>query len=328
MDATPWDSVDPLTKVLHSLRTDGVFYCRSKLSAPWSLRMPTMGRCVWFHAVTAGRCVLWTDDAEALEVSSGDFVLVPHGRGHVVGSDAETPAALVTELPQEMVSDRYSILEYGSGGPQTTLVCGVIRLETPFVSDLGSLLPPLIHLNSTSSMQTEWVSGTIRLLAAEARNLRPGGETVLTRLADILVVQSIRAWLENNAQRQKGLLAAVNDPHIGRVLVQVHEDPSGAWSVPTLAKIAGLSRSGFCARFRQLMDQTPMQYVTYLRMRVVQRILTKGKASVGELAEQYGYRSEAAFNRAFKRCVGISPGAFRREVEYKDHRGTRLVYDS
>jgi AraC-like DNA-binding protein len=315
MAANPWDSVDPLARILHSLRTDGTFYCRSELSAPWGLQMPTMDGCVWFHAVTSGHCTLQTDDVGAVEVSTGDFVLVPHGRGHTLCSDAEAPAALVTELPQEMVSDRYSLLAYGEGGPQTTLVCGVIRLETPFVSDLGSLLPPLIHLNASSSMQTEWVSGTLRLLAVEAKGLRPGGETVLTRLADILVVQSIRAWLESNAQQQTGLLAAVNDAQIGRVLMQVHEDPSDAWSVESLAASAGMSRSGFCARFRQLMDTTPMQYVTHLRMRAVQRTLQAGKASVGELAEQYGYNSEAAFNRAFKRCVGVSPGAVKRAAK-------------
>lgn len=312
MAASPFDTIDPLAEALHSLRTDGAFYCRSELSAPWALEMPTMDGCVWFHAVTVGRYTLQTDDAEAIEVSTGDFVLVTHGRGHTLRSDPETPAELVTEVPQEMVSDRYSLLEYGKGGAPTTLVCGVIRLETPFVSDLGALLPPLIHLDAASLMQTEWVRGTLRLLAAEAKRLRPGGEMVLTRLADILVVQSIRAWLENHAQQQTGLIAAVNDAHIGRVLMQVHKDPSSERCLTSLAAIAGMSRSGFSARFRQLMNETPMQYVTRLRMRAAQRILQEEKANVGELATQFGYRSEAAFNRAFKRCVGVSPGAVKR----------------
>lgn len=153
---------------------------------------------------------------------------------------------------------------------------------------------------------------TLRLLAAEAKRLQPGGETVLTRLADILVVQSIRAWIEKNAHQRTGLLAAVNDTQIGRVLIQVQKDLTRAWSVPSMASIAGMSRSSFCARFAQLMETTPMQYVTHLRMHAVRRALRDGRATVDELAQQYGYRSEAAFNRAFKRCIGVSPGTVER----------------
>lgn len=147
---------------------------------------------------------------------------------------------------------------------------------------------------------------------AEARELRPGGETVITRLADILVIQAIRSWIERDPAAQTGWLGALQDRQIGRAIAAIHREPARPWTVSTLAAEVGMSRSAFAARFTQLVGEPVMHYLARWRMHVAMNWLREETFGVGEMASRLGYRSEAAFSRAFKRFIGVSPGAARR----------------
>lgn len=311
-----WAPMDPLGEALHFLRMTGLFYCRSELTAPWGLSMPAMPGCLWFHVVTAGRCGLDVEDVSSVTLSPGDFALVPHGQGHLVRTTADIEAPDVRDVPQDMVSDRYSLLKYGGGGAPTTLVCGVVRFDQPAAHSLIRLLPPVIHLDASSSApHAEWMASTLRLIATEAGQVRPGGETIMTRLADILVIQAIRAWLERDPGARMGWLGALQDPQIGRAIMLVHRDPGRAWTVAALAAASAMSRSAFAARFTTLVGESPMHYVARWRMQLAATLLSDEKATLGEVADRLGYQSEAAFSRAFKRFVGVSPGAARRTAD-------------
>jgi transcriptional regulator GlxA family with amidase domain len=177
------------------------------------------------------------------------------------------------------------------------------------------LLPKVIHIDSGWSARTGmagWMRSTLQLLAAEAQELRPGGETIITRLADVLVVQAIRTWMERDPSARTGWLAALHDPRIGRALMLVHREPARTWSVESLASAVGMSRSGFAARFTELVGEPAMQYVTRWRMLVALTWLSESDASLSQMAGRLGYQSEAAFSRAFERILGTSPGAARR----------------
>jgi AraC-like DNA-binding protein len=163
-----------------------------------------------------------------------------------------------------------------------------------------------------SSPQVEWLQSTLRFIAAEAREMRPGGEAVITRLSDILVIQAIRSWIAHDPAGQRGWLGALQDRQIGRALAVVHRDPARAWSVSSLAAEAAMSRSAFAARFTELVGEPAMRYVARWRMHAALRSLKEDGVRLGELAGRLGYRSEAAFSRAFKRFMGVSPGAVRR----------------
>ena len=158
----------------------------------------------------------------------------------------------------------------------------------------------------------EWIASTLRFMAAEAREPRLGGETVITRLADILVIQAIRSWIEQDPAAQTGWLGALRDPQIGRAISLIHRDPARTWTVASLADEVAMSRSAFAARFAELVGEPPMHYVTRWRMHAAVTWLREGDATLGELALRLGYQSEAAFSRAFKRFIGVSPGAVRR----------------
>ncbi|WP_086826253.1 AraC family transcriptional regulator [Allokutzneria sp. NRRL B-24872] len=303
---------DPLAEALHALRMTGVFYCRSEFTAPWGVTLPPVTDCLWFHVVTAGRCVLEVEGAEPRTLLPGDLVLVPHGRGHVLRGTPDAPVPAIEGLAHDYVSDRYAILQYGGGGAETVLVCGAVRFDHPTARYLVDLLPKIIHVEPAGAPQAEWMQSTLRLIAAEAATLRPGGEAVITRLSDILVVQGVRSWLENDPSARTGWLGALRDSQIGRALTLVHREPEREWTVASLASELAMSRSAFAARFTDLVGEPAMQYVTRWRMLVALDVLRTEGASVATLAGRLGYQSEAAFSRAFKRIVGVSPGSVKR----------------
>jgi len=185
-------ATDPLGEALHLLRMDGAFYCRSELRAPWGHTLPALPGYLWFHVVTSGSLELAAGD-EVRALAPGELALVPHGTGHVLRSGPGVPVPDIRELDRVEVSDRYEILRQGADGPLTTLVCGAVRFGHPAAATLIAVLPEIVHLGGG----TERLQGTLALIAAEAREPRLGGEAVITRLADILVIQAIRSWLES-----------------------------------------------------------------------------------------------------------------------------------
>jgi AraC-like DNA-binding protein len=308
----PWSAADPLGEALHLLRMAGVFYCRSEFSEPWGLELPPFEACMMFHVVTAGQCWLEVEGAPRRQLRPGELALVPHGEGHRLVSAEGVAAAKLSDLPRELVSDRYEVLRHGGGGAATTTICGLVRFDHPAAQHLVRLLPRLIAIDAWSAPETDWMQSTLRFMGAEARAMRPGGDTVITRLADILVIQAIRAWMTHDPSARSGWLGAVRDPQIGRAIALVHRDPGRAWTVASLASAVGMSRSAFSARFTELAGEPAMHYVARARMHAAAAWLKEGRTTVAELAGRLGYESEAAFSRAFKRVVGMAPGAARR----------------
>jgi AraC-like DNA-binding protein len=321
----PWAPSDPLGEALHFLRMNGAFYCRSELTAPWGMTMMPMPGYLWFHVVTSGRLWLEAGDAEPLLLAPGDLGLVPHGEGHVLRSEPGVAAPDVLDLDREQISERYELLRHGGGGAPTTLICGAVRFDHPAARNLVEILPPILHIEAAGSPGFDWMQSTLRLMAVEAKELRPGGEAVITRLGDILVIQAIRSWLETDQAARTGWLGALQDEQIGRAISMIHRDPARDWTVAALADELAMSRSAFAARFTELVQEPAMRYVTRWRMQVAVSALQDEGATVGELANRLGYRSEAAFARAFKRVVGTPPGAVRRAVTSVTQRPSRLV---
>lgn len=304
--------MDPLGEALHFLRMDGVFYSRGEFTAPWGIDLPPIPDSLMFHLVTAGRCVLAVDGAEPLEMQAGDFALVPHGAGHRLTHARGAKTTGLFDLPRERVGERYEIIQFGGGEALSRMICGAVRFDHPAASQLVKLLPPVVHVPSSGSSYGQAMSDTLRLMAGEVNALRPGGETIVTRLADILVIQAIRAWMESAPDASKGWLGALRDRQIGRAILLIHRDPSQSWSLASLAAAVAMSRSAFAARFTTLVGVPAMEYVTHWRMHAALTHLREGSSTIGSVATRLGYQSEAAFSRTFKRVIGEPPGAVRR----------------
>jgi AraC-like DNA-binding protein len=307
----PFPPVDPLGEALHFLRMNGAFYCRSELTAPWGLTLPPMPGYVWFHVVTAGRLWLKAGEADARWLGPGDLALVPHGDGHVLGSEPGAHAPGILELERELVSDRYEILRHGAGGAPTSLICGAVRFDHPAARRLVAALPEIIHVEAAAAPATDTMHSALRLLAAEARTLQPGSEAIITRLGDILVIQAIRYWIDTDPAARTGWLGALQHPQIGQAIALIHRDPARPWTLAALAREVAMSRSAFASRFTELVGEPAMAYVTRWRMHLALDELRDQGATVAQLAGRLGYRSEAAFARAFKRVIGMPPGAAR-----------------
>jgi len=310
-----WTPVDPLGEALHFLRMSGTFYCRSEFTSPWGLDLPPMPQCLMFHVVTTGHGWLEVDGDPPMPLQPGDLVLVSRGEGHRLLSSPGMAAIPLFELPREMISERYEVLRQGGGGENTHLICGAVRFDHPAAHQLIQLLPKVIRIQPQPASQTDWIRDTLRFMAAEAEVLRPGGETVITRLADILVIQAIRAWIEHDPAAQTGWLGALQDKQIGRALLLVHSDPARAWTLAVLASEVAMSRSAFAARFTKLVGVPAMHYVGRWRMHTALTRLKESQTTIADLAGQLGYQSEAAFNRAFKRYIGMPPGTARRQAD-------------
>ncbi|MBL1073795.1 AraC family transcriptional regulator [Nocardia sp. 2] len=308
-----WHSADPLGRALHLLRMSGVFYGRSEFTDPWGVALPAWPGCVMFHFVAEGPCRLELNDGSGHRLCAGELVLIPHGAGHCLTSGPGVRAVPLTSLPRELVSERYEILRHGGGGAPTTVLCGAVRFDDPAARRLIDLLPPLIRITHTSTPEGLWIDATLRLIAAEAGQLRPGGDTVITRLADILVIQAIRSWLDADPAARTGWLGALRDPRIGPAIALMHGDPAYPWTLTRLASEVSMSRSAFASRFTELVGEPAMQYLTHWRMQLARSILEQEDVGMGELARRLGYQSEAAFSRAFKRVNGAPPGSARRE---------------
>jgi AraC-like DNA-binding protein len=303
---------DPVGEALHFLHLSGTFYCRSEMSAPWALELPPCEGCLSFHVMVSGACLLELDDGTSRLLNAGDLALVSHGLGHVLRSAAGVEARSIDELEHELVSPRYAVLRHGGGGERTTLICGAVRFEHPAALQLAALLPAVIHVPGSDSPQTDWIQSTLHLMASEAQQRRPGGETVITRLADILVIQAIRSWIEADSAAQSGWLGALHDKRIGRAIALIHRDPARPWTLSSLAAEVGMSRSAFAARFNEIVGEPAIHYLTSWRMHLAATWLNEEGVGVAQMAARLGYRSEAAFSRAFKRHTSISPGSVRR----------------
>lgn len=307
---------DPLGEALHFLRMDGIFYSRSEFTAPWGIQLPTFPGCLMFHMVLEGRCLVEIQDCKSEWIEQGNLVLVPHGKGHKVLSESGTPTVKLFDLERELVSDRYEIIEHGNGGPKTSIICCTVRYEHPSAHQLIALLPPLIKIESANAPEQALIKNMIDLLGQEAQKLSSGSETILTRLADILLIQTIRTWIEQDTDIQVGWLGALRDEQLGKALSLIHSKPAHPWTVESLASEVAMSRAGFAARFKELIGESPMQYITRGRMHLALTYLKENKHPLIDLAERLGYQSEAAFSRAFKRFFGVSPGHIRRHGDW------------
>jgi AraC-like DNA-binding protein len=302
---------DPVGSALHGLRMSGTFYCRSEFRAPWALALPAMDDCLMLHVVTEGCCRLELRGQRAIVLKPGELALVPHGQGHVLCSASGLKASNLFDLPRQIVSDRYETLQLGGDGERTVMICGLFQFDDPSARRLIALLPKAFRLETGTGPQADWVQSTLQLIAVEARAMNPGGATIITRLADVLVVNAIRSWLVNADAPDLGWLGALRDPAIGRAITGIHRDPGRDWTLDSLSAEACMSRSAFSARFSELVGEPPMQHLARLRMDVARRRLGDG-ATVTEVALNLGYRSEAAFSRAFKRFAGHAPSELKR----------------
>lgn len=307
--------LDLLSDILTRLSLRGALYFRTNFSAPWGVRVPAFSNVARFHYAHRGETAVRVAGCrEHLILAQGDLVIIPHGAAHILSCRETDPD---DALPLEDVLERAGYDGRGAlvfGGEDhsrnSELICGHFSFAPGSRHLLFERLPPFIHIRNYGEDAGPWLEASLRIIGAEAGGARLGGDLIALRMSEVIFAQAIRSYIEG-ADSVSSHLAGFADPHLAPALAAFHHRPAAPWSVATLAREAGLSRTGFAQSFSEKLGITPMSYVTSWRMQIAREALVQRRLSVAEAAEISGYASESAFSRVFKKETGQSPAACR-----------------
>jgi len=328
-------SRDTLSEVLRAVRLRGAVFYYVDGSSPWVAEappareiipaiMPGAEHMIEFHGVVEGSCWAAIVGEPPLRLGERDVILFPQGDAHVMssapGMRQPSPvhdvyfAPRPPQLPYALAlgGSEVTTARLDGGGPdRATIVCGFLGLDARPFNPLLAALPRVLHVSGATLGPDSWVASFLRAAVVESNQRRPGGEAVLERMSEMLFVEVLRRYVDALPEGQTGWLAGMRDPGIGRVLALLHEKPDAPWTLERLASDAAMSRSTLHERFVHFIGQPPVQYLAQWRMQVAAKLLRDTKSKLIEVALAVGYESEAAFSRAFKRAVGVAPGAWR-----------------
>ncbi|HEV2548916.1 MAG TPA: AraC family transcriptional regulator [Stellaceae bacterium] len=303
---------DSVSEILQVVRFRGMFICRSELAAPWGFRMGARDFAN-FHIVLTGKaCLEVGADRRPLWVSAGDLIVLPHGSEHAMRDSPGSNALPLEELIATAKSYRRGTLRAGGDGATCVLLCGGFTFEEREANPLLAVLPAVIHLRGRRPGVDAWVRSVFDFLKRESAAGLPGAEAVITRLADILFIEALRAYFGSPNADRPSLSAALRDPGIGSVLALLHRHPERHWSLATLSRQTGMSRTALATRFAERVGEPPMRYLTRCRINKAATLLRNNGATVQQAAERGGYDFALGFSRAFKRLLGLSPAEYRR----------------
>lgn len=301
--------MDALPDLLRVVRADAALYSTFLGRGAWGVSTRGAPGAV-FHAVLHGRGVLRPEGAGAVAFEAGDLLLLPHGSAHVIADGPATPGRWIRELPVRTAEAALPEVLAGEleGAAPTRILCGTLRFDPDSRELLLPQLPTVLHARGGGAA-TAWIAATAALAAEEAAGDQAGAELLLARVADVLLVQVLRA---HAAGEGRGWLGALADPVLARPLRLLHAEPARDWSVAELARRAGVSRTVLFERFQERLGEPPGAWLLRWRMWLARRALRRAEARVGEVGRAVGYQSEAAFTRAFTRAVGATPSAWRK----------------
>lgn len=259
------------------------------------------------------------EDGHALALATGDVVVVPHGRAHSLRDRTDTPVVALEELPRGRAGgdDRVWHLTLGGVGAEVRITSALVELEDPFSVPIVSSLPPVFRLAGAGADRALLVEH-LRLLTREIASRPFGSDLVLARMADVLFIHVMRAYVEtlgdepSHSCRSLELVGALRDPGVATALGLMSRRPEHPWTVASLAEQVGLSRSAFAARFTSLVGEPPLGFLTRMRMQKATTLLREG-ATLALISQLTGYASEASFSHAFRQWSGMAPGAYRRQ---------------
>lgn len=318
--------MDVLSDVLRAVRLTGAVYFEVSARGPWVAETPPASRIcakvmpefehvISFHIMLDGWC--WAQLADESEppvrMDAGDAVIFVGGEGHYMGTECGKRAEPNLDLYYRP-ADRalpFVLNEIGGSGEPARFVCGYLGCDARPYNPLLGALPRMLHVKCTSEAG-DLTCKLIRVALQESGRHRTGGETILSKLGELMFLQAVRQHIDGLPAHSTGWLAGLRDRHVGAALALMHSRPSEAWTIEALAREVGMSRSALADRFSGLMGTPPMHYLSNWRLQLATRLLESPGKSIAEAAAEVGYESEAAFNRAFKKAVGAPPGAWRR----------------
>jgi AraC family transcriptional regulator, alkane utilization regulator len=315
---------DVLAEMLRAVRLTGSVFLNACFTAPFGVISPKqydertpmahLRHISIFHLISAGSCIIEIATGERRTVSAGDILLVPFADAHKFWNGEVGEMTPADEIVRPGPIKGIWNVNHGGGGDETRMVCGFIESSEFLFAPVFRTLPPLVVDRTGDDKVSALLTSTVREILALTDAAAPGTELMLGRLMEMLFVEVLRRYAARLPAETKGWFSALNDPIVGRALQFVHGDPARRWTVDELAREAGSSRTVLAERFNAVLGQAPIEYVTSWRMQLAAERIRNSDVSLAGIAAEVGYESEAAFNRAFKRVTGVTPGRWRDEA--------------
>ncbi len=316
--------MDALSEVLRVIRLDSAIYLNAECSEPWCVTTPEARKLapvlsrrdahlIIYHLLCDGRAYAEIEGGERVSLCAGDIVTFPHGHPHVLGGGPPGPSLDAAAALPGVLARGLDPLRFGGGGPGARLICGFLACDAQLSQAFLGGLPAMIRVHVRDDPSGQWLENSLKFFVTQAANREAGAAAMLTKLSEVAFADTLRRYASHLPEGQTGWLSGARDPEVGKALTLLHHRPDYPWTVTNLAHEIGLSKTVLADRFRQLIGEPPMAYLTRWRLRLGARALTATTRSVAEIAGDAGYDSEATFNRAFKREFGVPPARYRRE---------------
>lgn len=314
--------MDVLSEALKVVKLQGAMFYNGEFSSPWSLCSPASrtvapylapgaGHVIIYHLLTEGHASARLLDGERIALEAGDLVIFPHGDPHIIENGLPTKSVDMAGELARIVAQGLKLARFGGGGEVTKFICGYMACDPQLSQVFLSGLPRVFKVRIRNDASGKWLENSIRFSVNEADAYRAGGEAVLAKLSELLFVETLRSYIAQLPADQTGWLAGARDVEVGKTLALMHRNPAHPWTIASLAKEAGVSRSVLAERFRHYLNESPMAYLTRWRLQLGAQMLASTSYSVAQIGCEVGYESEAGFNRAFKRQFTVPPARFR-----------------
>jgi AraC-like DNA-binding protein len=276
---------------------------------------PGASQLIIFHLLTEGRAYARLEEGPRVPLQPGDIITFPHGDPHYLGNgEGVRPVDGSTALPV-LLAQGLELVRTGGGGEPSRFICGFLACDPELSHAVLGGLPRMLRVNIREDSSGQWLENSLRFSVAEAVAARAGAEAMLARLSEVVFVETLRRYISQLPPAETGWLAGARDPLVGKALTLLHRRPGDPWTIASLAREAGASRTVLADRFRHFLGEPPIAYLTRWRLRLGAQALVSSSRGVAQIAGEVGYESEAAFNRAFKRAFGLPPARYRQETK-------------
>jgi AraC-like DNA-binding protein len=318
---TETPGANPLDSALERLRLDGAIFFRSEFTEAWAYESPATDtvtamlhpgaeRLIMFHIVARGRCWVSVGDGVKHWAGPGDVLVLPYGDQHRVGGSQDAMTVPIGSLFAPPPWERLPVLQYGSGGERTDIVCGYLHSTDPLFDPRLGALPRVFVARLSDGPIAQFVRSSIEYALSMSEAALPAAPAS-TRLPELLVTEVLRWHLASAPAIEHGWVAALHDQVLAPALAAMHAEPARHWSLAELAEVSRVSRSALDERFRQVLDRSPIRYLKEWRMHTAGDLLRSTDFTVARIAREVGYDSEEAFSRAFKKHHGVPPSRWR-----------------
>ncbi len=297
---------DVLADVLDTMRLRGTIFFRSELAAPWGMSLDS-GECPRFHIALFGNCFVGTKKDNPVTVGEMDIVMLPNGNEHWI---ADQPGRTLISSDRAGEACELGAPLFQVGNITNRLMCGLVQFDTEMAHPILDTFPEVLHLSGIEHNESIWL--TVMLIDAEMAKTNGRGGRIVDKLTEVLTLQLLSRYIRENKEAT-GFLAALSDRRLLRALTLIHREPSRDWSLASLGKESGMSRTSLIRHFEASVELSPIAYLTNWRLTKAYSLVKHSTATIEQIAENVGFSSARTLNRAFQRHYGHTPNNLRNQ---------------